>query len=333
MRTPLLILAATLAAAPAGAQHEPPAPAYRVRYQGGGRAEQTERFSSKARIGRDGRVSVSNISGDIVVTAGGGDEVSIEAVKRTRGGADQLGSVRIDVQNRSGAVDITVNHLARNDRVSVDFTLTVPANASVDLHSVSGTIKVTGARGSVRAETVSGDITATDTPKVESAKSVSGSVTVGSVSSDGDLSIGTVSGNVVAKNVKVHALTTSLVSGDVQLTDVTCDRLSAKSVSGSVEFSGGITRGGSYDFNVHSGNVRLLLANPAGFVLIATSFSGTVRSELPLTIGGDSGGDRDRDTRRGRRFDLSHSIRATYGDGSATLTVRSFSGNIVIAKR
>src|SRR5436305_9313047 len=55
-------------------------------YQGRDRGpEQTERFSRKVKVGRDGRVSVSNISGDITVTAGGGDEVSIEAVKRTRG--------------------------------------------------------------------------------------------------------------------------------------------------------------------------------------------------------------------------------------------------------
>ena len=37
--------------------------------------EQTERFSRKVKIGRDGRFSLSNISGDIVVTGGGGDEV------------------------------------------------------------------------------------------------------------------------------------------------------------------------------------------------------------------------------------------------------------------
>jgi len=332
MRTTLLLLtAATLLAEPAAAQPGPHAYAMRTRYQGRG-AEQTERFSSKVRVGRDGRVSLANISGDIVVTAGGGDEVSIEAVKRARGGADQLRDVRIDVQNRPGAVDIQVNHLARNDRVSVDFTLTVPANASVDLHSVSGTIKVTGVRGSVRAETVSGAVTAADTPKLETAKSVSGNVTLSGISLDGDLSAGSVSGSITARSVKARHLEATSVSGDLLLADVACDRLSAKSVSGSVEYSGGISRGGSYDINVHSGNVRLILANPAGFALTASSFSGSVRSDLPLTIGGDSSV-RDRDSRRGRRDDLSHSIRATYGDGSAQLTVRTFSGNIVIEKR
>src|SRR3954463_13916789 len=40
-------------------------------YQGRNRGpEQTERFSRKAKLGRDGRLSISNIAGDITVTAG-----------------------------------------------------------------------------------------------------------------------------------------------------------------------------------------------------------------------------------------------------------------------
>ena len=57
-------------------------------YQGRNRnsgPEQTEAFSRKAKVGRDGRVSISNIAGDIKVTAGPGDDVVIDAVKHTRG--------------------------------------------------------------------------------------------------------------------------------------------------------------------------------------------------------------------------------------------------------
>jgi DUF4097 and DUF4098 domain-containing protein YvlB len=302
-------------------------------YQGRSGPEQTERFSRRIRLGRDGRVSIANIAGDITVTGGSGDEVAIEAVKRARGSASQLSTVRIEIDERAGSVDVRTEHTAWNDRVSVDYTITVPAGASLDAHSVSGSVKVTGVRGSVRAETVSGAVSATDTPKLEAAKSVSGNVTVSGISVDGDLSASSVSGDVAARSVRARRVEVSSVSGELTLDDLVCDRLAAKSVSGSVEYTGGIGKGGSYDFNVHSGNVRLTLVNPSGFVLRATSFSGSVRSELPLTIGGDTG-DRDRNNRRGRRggFD-GRSLRATYGDGSADLTVRSFSGNIVIAKR
>lgn len=298
--------------------------------------EQTDRFSRKIRLGRDGRISVANISGDIVVTTGSGDEVSIEAVKHTRGDRSELDGVQILVDERPGRVEVRTEHgqnrgrARRGDQVSVDFTVVVPASAAVDLHSVSGTLKITGARSAVRAETISGDVIATDTPKLELAKSVSGNVTLSGVATDGDLSAASISGNVLAKSVKAHALDLSSISGSLTVTDATCDRLNVKSVSGNAEYSGAIMRGGSYDFNLHSGTVRLTLANPAGFVLNANSFSGSIRSDLPMTIGGT----RDDRDRRGRRESLSNrSMRATYGDGSATLTVRTFSGDIIINKR
>ncbi len=314
------------------APDRPAAKAYQGRDQGGG---QTERFSRRVRLGRDGRVSVSNIAGDIVVTGGPGEDVSIEAVKRTHGSRDELANVEIIVDERAGRVDVRTEHERlgrgrnRSDRISVDYTITVPSGASVDLHSVSGSVKATGVRGAVRVESVSGDVSAADTPRVEFAKSVSGSVTLSGISTDGDLTASSVSGDVVAKSVKVHALELSSVSGDINADEVTCDRFAAKSVSGDVEYSGTIARGGSYDINVHSGTVRMTLANPSGFVLNANTFSGSIRSGLQMTIGGDA----DARDRRGRDAISNRTLRATYGDGSATLNVRSFSGDIIIDKR
>jgi DUF4097 and DUF4098 domain-containing protein YvlB len=335
----LMTIGATMAAGMAGAQDVDTRVLVRridsTRYQGRNTGpEQTERFSRKVRIGRDGRVSLGNISGDIIVTGGSGDEITIDAVKRTRGDRSELASVRIEVDERAGAVEIRTTHTGRNDRVSVDYTVSMPAAGSLEVHSVSGNVKVAGVRGAVRAETVSGNVTASDTPKLTAARSVSGNVALSGVSTDGDLSAGSVSGNITARSVKVRGLELSSVSGDVSLTDVTCDRLGVKSVSGSVEYNGAVNRGGSYDINVHSGTVRLTLPATSGFALNANSFSGSIRSELPLTIGGDRA---DADTRAGsRRRDRgvnAHAMRAVYGDGSATVTVHTFSGDIVIVKR
>jgi DUF4097 and DUF4098 domain-containing protein YvlB len=302
--------------------------------------EQTERFSRKVKIGRDGRFSLSNISGDVVVTGGGGDDVSIEAVKHTRGDRSELGRVQVTVDDRAGRVDVRTeyeqNRTERNrqgDHVSVDYTVTVPASVSVDVHSVSGSVKVTGVHGSLRAETVSGEMTINDAPRLEAAKTVSGDVSLTAVTADGDLSAASVSGSVRAKGVKARGLDLGSVSGDINVSDVTCERLGVKTVSGGVEYAGGITKGGRYEINAHSGTVRLQLANPAGFELNANSFSGSIRSELPLTIGGDAAR-RDDPSPRGRRDSASsHAMRATFGDGSATLVVRTFSGDIIITKR
>ncbi len=301
--------------------------------------EQTERFSRKVKIGRDGRFSLSNVAGDIIVTVGSGDEVSIDAVKKTRGDRSELAIVQINVDDRAGRVDVRTeyepqNRADRNRRghsVSVDYTVTLPASASADLHSVSGTVKVTGVHGSLRAETVSGDVTISDAPRLEAARTVSGNVSLTGVTADGDLSAGSVSGSVRAKGVKARGLDLGSVSGDISVADATCERLGVKTVSGSVEYTGGIARGGRYEINAHSGTVRLLLADPGGFELTANSFSGSIRSELPMTIGGDSA--RRKGDMRDRRGPDSHSMRATFGDGSATIVVRTFSGDIIIARR
>lgn len=301
--------------------------------------EQTERFSRRVKIGRDGRFSLANIAGDIVVTGGSGDEVAIEAVKRTRGDRGELGRVQITVDDRAGRVDVRTEHdtnrtdrSRQGDHVSVDYTVTVPASVSVDVHSISGSVKVTGVHGSLRSETVSGDVTINDAPRLEAAKTVSGDLVLTGVTADGDLSVGSVSGNVRAKGVKARGLDLGSVSGDINVNDVTCERLGVKTVSGGVEYAGGVARNGRYEINTHSGTVRLLLTNPAGFELNANSFSGSIRSELPLTMSGDSGR-RDDDRRRGRRDSENHSMRATFGDGSATVVVRTFSGDVVIARR
>jgi DUF4097 and DUF4098 domain-containing protein YvlB len=302
--------------------------------------EQTERFSRKVKIGRDGRFTLTNISGDIVVTGGAGDEVSIEAVKRTRGDKSELARVQIAVDDRGGRVDVRTEYdrnrsdrNRRTDHVSVDYTVTVPTSVSVDLHSISGAVTVTGVHGSLRGETISGNLTITDAPKLEAARTVSGDISLTGITTDGDLTAASISGNLRAKGLKARGLDIGIISGAISVSDVTCERLGVKSVSGGVEFAGAIVKGGRYEINAHSGTVRLLLANPAGFELNATSFSGSIRSELPLTIGGDAAR-RDGSSARGRRDAMdSHSMRATFGDGSATLVVRTFSGDIIIAKR
>jgi DUF4097 and DUF4098 domain-containing protein YvlB len=304
-------------------------------YQGRDRGpEQTDRFTGKYKIGREGRVSVANISGDIVVTGGSGDEVSVEAVKRTRGDRSALGDVQVQVDNAPARVEIRTEYpRMSHSNVSVDYTIGVPNGASLELHSVSGSIKVTGVHGTVRLETISGGVTASDTPNVELAKTVSGDVSLSGISTDGNVTAGTVSGTITAKGLKAKRLDLNSVSGDMTLNDVTVSSVHAKAISGSFEYTGALQKGGDYDVNMHSGTIRFSLANPSGFYLNADTFSGAIRTDFPVTIGGNTTRDdnNDRGSRRGMR--MGQSIRGSNGDGSATLTLRTFSGSIVIAKR
>ena len=101
--------------------------------------------------------------------------------------------------------------------------------------------------------------------------------------------------------------------------------------SGNVAYEGALARNGRYELTAHSGSIRLTLPESPGFSLSADTFSGTIRSDLPVTFE-----DRGPARGRGRRAigGISrNSIRARFGDGGAELMVRSFSGDIVISKR
>lgn len=85
-----------------------------------------------------------------------------------------------------------------------------------------------------------------------------------------------------------------------------------------------LAKGGRYEFKSQSGDIRLTLVGTTGFEVDANTFSGDVRSDLPVTVrpGEPVGG---RGLRKG--------IHGVNGDGSAQLRLTSFSGSIVIAKK
>ncbi len=294
--------------------------------------EQTERFSRTFKVGKTGALELANISGDIVVTAGPGEDIVIEATKRARGRDEaeakkQLADVTIEAVLRAGRVEVRTQYPQHSNRVAVDYRVTVPAGGAVDVKSVSGDIKVTGAKGEVHVESVSGDVTADGLGSIARIKSVSGDAEVSGVSGDGEVTVGSVSGDVTARGIKCRSLEANSVSGEVRLTDVSCERARVGTISGNVEYSGSLARGGHYELKAHSGNVRLALGTDTGFELEASTFSGNVRSDLPVNMRATGTG-----TREGRR-PQQHTLSGTYGDGSAQLDVRSFSGDITIVKR
>lgn len=314
---------------------ENPRVAWLERYQESRQGpEATDRFSGVYKVDRDGAVDVTQIAGDVRVVTGRGSEIRVEAVKRVRHRDPEeakrlLDALRIEVTQVGNRVEVrTVYPRLTGNRGwsgSVDYTVTVPPDASVSAKTVSGDVSVTAVRGEVRAETVSGDVDVTDTPNLALAKTVSGDVRARDIAAS-TLTLSTVSGTVVATGLKVRTLDAGSVSGDLQLSDLHVERLTAKTLSGDIQFEGNLAPGGRYEFNAHSGNVRLLLpSNTGGFELDASTFSGTVRSDFPVTLRSTSGDDRNRRANR--------AIRGSFGDAGAILSLRSFSGSVVITRR
>lgn len=295
--------------------------------------EATERFSRTARIGRTGAFEISNIAGDITLTGGDGDAVRIEAIKRVRhrqesGAKELLDALRIEVVELSNRVEVRTVYPrnTRNISASVEYTVNLPSGASAVVRSVSGDVRVTNVRGELRAESVSGNVVTSGATRVALVKSVSGDVEITDAASEREVTLSTVSGDATVRRLKARALDVGSVSGDVLLTDVTCERATVRAVSGDIEYTGPLARGGRYEMNTHSGSVRLAIAGNTGFELEATTFSGGVRSDFPLTL--RSGMESERG--RGR---MNRSIRGSYGDGSAIVNLKSFSGDIVVTKR
>jgi DUF4097 and DUF4098 domain-containing protein YvlB len=256
--------------------------------------------------------------------------VRIEAVKRVRHPNPSearalLQAIEVRIDERNGNVEVRTEYPRRNWSGGVDYTVTLPRDANVVLRSISGDIRVSSINGELRAETTSGDLSASAVRRIRQAKTISGDVEI--IDSDGDeVTGGSVSGTLVARNVKVRTVDLQSVSGDLRLTDVESERAFVRSVSGNVEFSGRLSREGRYEFQSHSGDVRVSPLGSPGFSLEASTFSGDLRSDYPLTLQGNQSNSFA--TRRNGR-----GIRGSFGSGGPMLSLQSFSGNITIVKR
>jgi DUF4097 and DUF4098 domain-containing protein YvlB len=292
--------------------------------------EFTENFSRTVRLGRTGTFDLQNVSGDINVTGAGGDDVRLEAIKRVRHPNETearaiLSEITIQVQERSGRLEVRTEYpRRRNWSGGVDFTVSVPRDAAIALRSVSGTVKVSNINGELRAETVSGDIIASAARKLRIAKTVSGNVEITDAEAD-ELSANSVSGDVIVNRLKASGFDAQTVSADLRLTDIEVNHASLRSVSGDIEYAGPLQRNGRYQFQSHSGDVRVTPMDAKGFSIEASTFSGDVRSDYALTLQNPPGNSLA--PRRNR------SVRGSFGDASATLMLQSFSGDIVVVKR
>lgn len=292
--------------------------------------EVTERFSKTAHLDQNGTFDLTNISGNIVITGSSGRDVTIEAVKRVQrpnpnAARALLQMIDIQVAEQANRVEVrTVFPRPRNFPGSVDFTIGVPDEANVTLKMMSGNVRATNISGGVRADVVTGNLVVAAARRIEALKSVSGDIEIVDASADDFVTASTVSGNITVRGLKGRTIQLGTVSGNVRMDDVQSDRLMARAVNGNIDYAGDLARSGRYEFVSHSGDIRLMLSGGTGFEVQANSFSGNVRSDFPVNrrAGAEGGGGV---TPRG--------IRGVFGDASAMLVLRAFSGNISIARR
>ena len=124
---------------------------------------QTKEYNYELKPG--GRISLSNINGDVHIEGVAGNQVHIVARKKA-GTQEYLDGLAVDVKATDELIRIETRHpksegswfnRGGNSSGSVSYDLKVPEKAQLDtIETVNGNIEVNGVKGSVSVDTVNG---------------------------------------------------------------------------------------------------------------------------------------------------------------------------------
>ncbi len=177
-------------------------------------AQDTEAFSWNGTLAEGRTVHLHNVNGEVRFEVGSGNAVQVRAEKRWRRG--DPADVRIEARALANGnvlvcamwrerdtcdadgIESSGRNNSWNERndVSVEFVVTVPAYAHVDVNTVNGNVEVKELRGNVEANTVNGDVEASSSGGPVEARTVNGSIRArGQISSNG-LDYSTVNGSI-----------------------------------------------------------------------------------------------------------------------------------------
>jgi len=284
----------------------------------------TTAYSKQVPVGATDRVNINNVAGSLNITAWDRKEVDIQG---------ELGPDvdRVEIKQGDGGVDIRVilkddpwnNNSWKNvswKRSEADLRIRVPAGVRLEASTVSASLTASGLRGKTRLKSVSGDVRSDVVAPDLEAKSVSGDVELTGSGAASRLRANSVSGDVTLNKVAGDVEAKS-VSGDVEIQLQAAEDVEVASVSGDVAVAGGLANQGELEAESVSGRVRITAQAPGGYHYELKSFSGRIKSCL-------SGGQVE-DSKNGR----GGSVSGTLGLGSATLRVKSHSGNVELCDR
>lgn len=248
---------------------------------------------------------VSTGSGNIHVVPGGGGQIHI--VGHVHAGWSAFGDVNSRVQRIVNNPPITqsgnsvrigeVNDHSLFNNISIDYDITVPEDAALNLHSGSGDVQVNGVGRFIAASSGSGTVSAHGVRGAADLESGSGEIELED-NGAGDVKVKTGSGDI-----KVLSFNGSL---------------NARSGSGDIQADGHLQNGGT--IMTGSGDVRLHLTPDSRFTLEASTGSGDIRVHMPGVIAANS------DTSR-------HHVTTSVNGGGPGFAIRTGSGDIEIAPR
>jgi DUF4097 and DUF4098 domain-containing protein YvlB len=252
-------------------------------------------------VGPKAGLSVNNPYGSISVKPSTGSTVVISALLHSD-------KVEVDNNQNGNRVDVQSHLLSGADSESgrVDYEILVPSDASVTLHSSTGTL---------HAEKLHGDVTLEGAGATVDVRDIS----------NAHAHVKTLNGAVTLTNVQEGHVEVDSLSGLVTLDHVTGPLVQVISTSGGINYAGDFGDGGEYRLTSHSGDIEAVVVDTTSAEVSARSVNGEVRDDIPLQPKTHSWFD----VQAGRAF------MGTMGRAAASSTVvlRSFSGKIHLRKR
>ncbi len=252
-------------------------------------------------VGPRSGVSVMNPYGSISVKPSSGNTVTVVAI---------LHSDKVEVDNNQSGnrVDIQSHLLAGADAESgrVDYEILVPADASITLHSSTGSLHAEKLHGDVNLE---GPGAAVDVRDI----------------SDAHVHVKTKNGAVNLDKIKNGHVEVDSLSGEVTLNRVNGSLVQVVSTSGRINYIGDFGNSGEYRLTSHSGDIDATIPEWTSADVSARSVRGEVHDDIPLQPKAHTYFALD----KGRAFAGTVGRVAV----SSTVVLRTFSGKIHLRKR
>jgi DUF4097 and DUF4098 domain-containing protein YvlB len=273
-------------------------------------------------------LKVSTSGGDVHVSSSKDSIVRVVAKEHIRASSEAeadevLKKLDLKIEQEGNTVEASSSyensigfHMGSWPPVQVDFIVTVPASASVDLKTSGGDIVVGDLEGSVRAHTSGGDVKLGSMGGEVDASTSGGNVAL--VEGRGTVRLSTSGGNVSADRI-VGPATLKTSGGDIKVESVE-NTLTAETSGGDVRagFVGALK--GDCKLSTSGGEVKAIVGKDVGFHLDASTSGGEVEaSGVTITI--DHGG-------MGRS-----SLAGQVNGGGPLLKLRSSGGDIKVVTR
>ncbi|MCC6164350.1 MAG: DUF4097 family beta strand repeat protein [Acidobacteria bacterium] len=277
-------------------------------------------FERSLTVGAAPTLEASTGSGNVTVRGGAGSTVLVKGTIEVRTGWNAPPNAA-DLARRLAANPpivqtgdvVTVGNITDEETrraVKVSYEITVPTTTTVTARSGSGNVSVAQVDGRIKANSGSGNVSVASAGNDIDARTGSGNVSVTDARRTASLSSG--SGNIVATLSGQGDVKASTGSGNIRLTGVV-GLLSANTGSGNIGVDG--TPTGDWKLSAASGDVKVRVPADRGFVVDASTASGSLDMGPALTLQGKI------DRRR---------IQGTVRGGGPTLRLSTASGNIAV---